>query len=135
MKVYLDHAATTYVDDEVLEAMLPYYKEIFGNGSSQHTFGQAAMHAIDKAREQVARAIGAQPNEIYFTSGGTEADNSAIKGLAAARKAKGKHIVTSVIEHHAVLHAVAQLERALQERVAHAGALGQHTARRSHGHL
>lgn len=111
MKVYLDHAATTYVDDEVLEEMMPYFKEVFGNASSQHSFGQAAMHAVDKAREQVASAIGAKPNEIYFTSGGTESDNWAIKGLAAARKVRGKHIITSVVEHHAVLHTVAQLEK------------------------
>ncbi len=111
MKVYLDHAATTYTIDEVFEAMKPYFNEVFGNGSSQHSYGQAALHAIDKAREQVATALGAQPNEIYFTSGGTESDNWAIKGLAAARRLKGKHIITSAIEHHAVLHALAQLEK------------------------
>ncbi len=111
MKVYLDHAATTYTIEEVFEEMKPYFKDIFGNASSQHSYGQAAQHAIDKAREQVASALGAQPNEIYFTSGGTESDNWAIKGLAAARKLRGKHIISSVIEHHAVLHALSQLEK------------------------
>lgn len=111
MKVYLDHAATTYTVDEVFEEMKPYFKDVFGNASSQHSYGQAAQHAIDKAREQVAAAISAEPNEIYFTSGGTESDNWAIKGLAAARRMRGKHIISSIVEHHAVLHALAQLEK------------------------
>lgn len=109
MNVYLDHAATTKLDDEVFEAMTPYFKDVFGNASSQHAFGRAALNSIDNAREQIANAIGAKANEIYFTSGGTEADNWAIKGLVNARKAKGKHIITSVVEHHAVLHTVNQL--------------------------
>ncbi len=111
MKVYLDNAATTKLDEQVLNAMQPYFAEVFGNASSQHFFGREALNAIDRAREQVANAIGAKTNEIYFTSGGTEANNWAIKGLAYARKAKGKHIITSVIEHPAVLQTVKQLEK------------------------
>ena len=109
-RIYLDHAATTPLDPEVLREMLPYFSDIFGNASSQHAFGQEAIAAVDRAREQVARAIGAQKNEIYFTSGGTESDNWAIRGIAEASAKKGKHIISSSIEHHAVLHALKDLE-------------------------
>lgn len=111
MKVYLDHSATTCVDADVLQAMMPYFCDTFGNASSQHQYGQAALNAVDRAREQVAAAIGAKPNEIYFTSGGTESDNWAIKGIAHAKQAQGKHIITSCIEHHAVLHTCEQLAK------------------------
>lgn len=111
MKVYLDNSATTYTDREVLQEMLPYFNEIYGNASSQHTFGQNAMHAVDRARAQVAKAINAKENEIYFTSGGTESDNWAIKGLAYAHSDRGNHIITSVIEHPAVLNACKYLQK------------------------
>ena len=109
--VYLDHAATTYVDDAVLDEMTPYFRDIFGNASSQHLFGRRAVAGVDFARERVAKALGAKSNEIYFTSGGTEADNWAIRGIAEAYKEKGKHIITSAVEHHAVLHVMHRLEK------------------------
>lgn len=111
MRIYLDNSATTYTDPEVLQAMLPYFTEVYGNGSSQHFFGREALVAIDKAREQVAAAINCRPNEVYFTSGGTESDNWAIKGIARAHSKKGKHIITSKIEHPAVIKTCETLER------------------------
>ncbi len=110
--VYMDHAATTPVRPEVVEAMLPYFSERFGNPpSSLYSLAREAKEAVEEARERVAAAIGATPAEIYFTSGGTEADNWAIKGTAAARRKKGDHIITSAIEHHAVLHTCRSLEK------------------------
>ena len=109
-RIYMDNAATTRVSKPVLEAMLPYLTEAYGNPSSIHAFGREARMALDHAREQVAAALGAEPQEIYFTGCGTESDNWAIRGTAYAKKPKGKHLVTSAIEHHAVLHAMAQLE-------------------------
>lgn len=109
--VYLDHAATTPVHPEVLAAMLPYFSEDFGNASSVHHFGRKTRIAVDQARATLAEAIGALPQEIYFTSGGTEADNIAILGVAKALGAKGKHIITSGIEHHAVLETCEALEK------------------------
>lgn len=103
-KIYMDHAATTYLRPEVLDAMMPYFQEKFGNASSLHMFGREARAAVDKARNQVAVAINAAPEEIYFTSGGTESDNLAIKGIAEAQKEKGNHIITTSIEHPAVLN-------------------------------
>ncbi|MGN1100035.1 MAG: cysteine desulfurase NifS [Christensenellales bacterium] len=111
MKVYLDHAATTPVDLTVLGEMLPYFTGKYGNPSSQHGFGQEAAKAVEKARIQVANAIGAKPAEIYFTSGGSESDNFAIKGIADAYSDKGKHIITTQIEHPAVLQSVEQLKK------------------------
>ncbi len=110
-KVYLDNAATTAVSPAVLEAMLPYFTQCFGNASSIHSTGRDARRAVDAARRQVAAAIGALPQEIYFTAGGSESDNWAIKGAAFARKNKGNHIITSAIEHHAVLHTCQWLEK------------------------
>lgn len=110
-QIYLDNAATTQVSPAVLEAMLPYFTEQYGNPSSIYTIGQTAKRAIETARGQVAQAIGAQPEEIYFTGSGSEADNWAIKGTAYARRAQGKHIITSSIEHHAVLHTLQALEK------------------------
>lgn len=110
-RIYLDNAATTAVDPAVLQAMLPYYTEVYGNPSSIHATGRAAHKAVDAARRQVAAAIGAQAQEIYFTAGGSESDNWAIKGAAFAKKGKGSHIITSAIEHHAVLHTCAWLEK------------------------
>ncbi len=105
-KVYLDNSATTQVDKRVLEAMLPYFSETYGNPNSLHTWGRDARKGVDKARTQVAELIGAQPKDIIFTGGGSEADNLAIKGTAWALKDKGKHIITSCIEHHALLDTV-----------------------------
>ena len=110
-RIYMDNAATTAVSPEVLQAMLPYFTDIYGNPSSIHSTGRDARRAVDAARKQVAAAIGAQPTEIYFTAGGSESDNWAIKGTAFAKRAKGNHIITSQIEHHAVLHTCAWLEK------------------------
>lgn len=107
--IYLDNAATTSVRPEVLETMLPYFTEIYGNGSSIHTVGRTARKAIENARRQVAQAIGAQPQEIYFTAGGSESDNWAIK--CAPLSKPGKHIITSSIEHHAILHSCQYMEK------------------------
>jgi len=108
--IYMDNSATTPVRKEVVEEMLPYMTENFGNPSSIYEIGKISKHAIDKARKNVANALGAEENEIYFTSGGTESDNWAIKEIAFANLSKGKHIITSSIEHHAVLHTCAWLE-------------------------
>lgn len=111
MKVYLDHAATTYVDKEVLQEMMPYFTETFGNANSQHGFGRDAAIAVDKARNQIAKALNAKTNEIYFTSGGTEADNWALKGIASANMDKGNHIITTKIEHAAIHESAKYLEK------------------------
>lgn len=108
--IYFDHAATTYVKPEVLEAMIPYFTEKYGNASSVYSIGRESKKAIEEARDKVASAIGAQSREIYFTGSGSEADNWAIKGVAYANRAKGNHIITSAIEHHAVLHTCQYLE-------------------------
>ncbi|MBU3184457.1 cysteine desulfurase NifS [Clostridium estertheticum] len=102
--IYMDHAATTYVKPEVVEEMLPYFTTYFGNPSSIYTLARETKKAIDIGRDKVAKAINADSSEIFFTSGGSEADNWAIKGIASAYKKKGNHIITTVIEHHAVLH-------------------------------
>lgn len=102
-RIYLDHSATTPMAPEVMEAMVPYFSEFYGNASSLHSFGREAREAIEDARGKVADLINAQPSEIYFTSGGTESDNLAIKGIALKNKNKGKHIITSSFEHPAVL--------------------------------
>lgn len=109
--IYFDHAATTPTDEAVLREMLPYFSEDFGNASSLHRMGRKAVAAVDLARERVAKAIGAHPGEIYFTSCGTEADNWAISGVAEAYAEKGKHIVSSAIEHPAVLQALRRLSQ------------------------
>lgn len=109
--VYMDNAATTKVRPEVVEAMLPYYTENFGNPSSVYRFSSKGKKAIDDARKIVASSIGAQEREIYFTGGGSEGDNWAIKGVAESYASKGKHIITSKIEHHAVLHTCEYLEK------------------------
>ena len=109
--IYLDNAATTAVSPEVLQEMLPYFTEHYGNPSSVHGTGRDARKAIENARRQVAAAIGANPQEIYFTAGGSESDNWAIKGAAFANRRKGNHIITTAIEHHAVLHTCAWLEK------------------------
>lgn len=109
-RIYLDHAATSPTDPRVVEKMLPYFTENFGNPSSIHSFGREGRKWIDDARAMIAGEIGARENEIVFTSGGTEADNMAILGSAQANKDKGKHIITTKIEHHAVLHTCNRLE-------------------------
>lgn len=110
-RIYVDNAATTKVSPEVLDAMLPYFNEAFGNPSSIYAEGRAAKKAIEDARGQVAAAIGADPKEIYFTGSGSEADNWAIRSTAKALKSKGNHIITSSVEHHAVLHTCQDLEK------------------------
>lgn len=110
-RIYMDNAATTRVTEPVAQAMLPYLTEIYGNPSSVHAFGREARKAMEAARRQVAEALGAQPNEIYFTGCGTESDNWAIRGAAEKHKSRGRHIITSAIEHHAVLHACQRLEK------------------------
>ena len=111
MAIYLDHAATTPLHPEVLEAMLPYLTEHHGNPSSIHASGRRARQGLDDAREEIAALIGAKPREIVFTASGTEADNLAVKGVAWASSARGRHIVTSTVEHKAVINTVAILER------------------------
>lgn len=109
---YFDHAATTYVKDEVLKAMIPYFGLNYGNPSSIYTIGRHNKREIDYAREQVSRVIGAKsPKEIYFTGCGSESDNLAIKGVAKANKHKGNHIITTKIEHHAILETCERLEK------------------------
>ena len=109
--VYMDYAATTYVKPEVLEEMLPYFTNKFGNPSSFYGISRETKMAVDKARGQVAKALNADLNEIYFTGGGSESDNWAIKGICSAYKNKGNHIITTKIEHHAVLHTCEYLEK------------------------
>ena len=109
--IYLDYNATTPVDPRAFEAMLPYLRDEFGNPSSSHVYGQVAHDAVDRARGQVAGLLGAKPDEIVFTGGGSEADNLAIKGIAEARREQGDHIITSQIEHPAVLETCRYLER------------------------
>jgi cysteine desulfurase len=110
-RIYLDHAATSPVHPDVVEAMLPYFTQHFGNPSSIHFYGRETRKLLDDARAAAAKSIGAKPNEIIFTSGGTEADNMAVIGTAEARKSDGNHIITSAAEHHAVLHACHELEK------------------------
>ncbi|TNO96468.1 cysteine desulfurase family protein [Bacillus sp. CD3-1a] len=109
-RIYLDHAATSPTHPEVVEKMIPYMTETFGNPSSIHFYGRQTRHAVDEARRACARSIHANPNEIIFTSGGTEADNLALIGVARANRHKGNHIITTQIEHHAILHTCELLE-------------------------
>lgn len=109
--VYMDYAATTYVKPEVLEEMMPYFTQKFGNPSSFYGISRETKMAIDKARGQVAKALNCDMNEVYFTGGGSESDNWAIKGIASAHRKKGNHIITTKIEHHAVLHTCEYLEK------------------------
>ena len=112
MRVYADNAATTKMSRTAIEAMLPYFDTVYGNPSSLHSTGQAAKEALDAARETVAACLGCEPREVYFTSGGSEADNQAIISAArfGARKNK-KHIISTAFEHHAVLHTLNKLEK------------------------
>lgn len=110
-RIYLDNAATTAVSKPVLEKMLPYFTDIYGNASSVYATGREARKALEEARRTVAASLNAKPNEIYFTAGGSESDNWAIKGVAYAHQAKGKHIITTAVEHHAVLHTCEALQK------------------------
>ena len=110
-EIYLDHAATTCVDKRAVEKMLPFFTQTYGNANSQHFYGREAQKAVDAARDQIASIIGAHHSEIYFTSGGTESDNWAVKGIAYAHRDKGKHIIMSKIEHAAMLATGRQLEK------------------------
>jgi len=110
-QVYMDYSATTYTKSEVLEEMLPFFTENFGNPSSLYSFSDKTKKAVNLARERVAKALNAEKNEIFFTSGGSEADNWALKGIAYANKNKGNHIITTKIEHHAILHTAQFLEK------------------------
>ena len=109
--IYVDHSATTYVKKEVMEEMLPYFTEKFGNASSPYKLGGTSKAAVETARKRIAKAINATSNEIYFTAGGSEADNLIIRGIAMANKDKGNHIITSKIEHLAVLNTCKDLEK------------------------
>ena len=109
--IYLDHGATTCVDERVVKKMLPYYTQTYGNANSQHWFGREAQKAVDEARDTIASLIGAHSSELYFTSGGTEADNWAVFGIARAHKEKGKHVIMSKVEHAAMLASGKQLEK------------------------
>lgn len=110
-RIYMDYSATTPVKKEVLDAMMPYFTETFGNASSPHGFGRDAKKALIKARETIAKTMNAKADEIYFTAGGTESDNWALKGVLKSIRPKGNHIITSAVEHHAVLHAAEVLEK------------------------
>lgn len=110
-RIYMDNAATTAVSPAVLEKMLPYFTDFYGNASSIHSTGRDARRALEEARRKVAEVLNCKPNEVYFTSGGSESDNWAIKGTAFAQRKKGNHIITSSIEHHAVLHTCQWLEK------------------------
>ncbi|ALP93213.1 cysteine desulfurase NifS [Intestinimonas butyriciproducens] len=110
--LYADHAATTALSPRALEAMMPYFRDAYGNPSSLYAFGQQAKSDLDAARAEVARCLNAKPEEIFFTSGGTESDNWALKAVAELRGGKGRHIITSSIEHHAILHTLEHLEKA-----------------------
>ncbi len=110
-QVYMDYSATTPVKEEVLQEMIPYFTEKFGNASSIYSTGRQAKHEMDAARKRITDRLHCAPEELYFTSGGSEADNWAIKGIAKARRSKGNHIITSKIEHHAVLHVCETLEK------------------------
>lgn len=111
MKIYFDHAATTPCDKRVVEEMMPYFSQLYGNAHSQHFFGREAEKVVADSRLTIANIIGCAPNELYFTASGTESDNWAIKGVALSRMGKGKHIIISEIEHHAVLSSVEWLEK------------------------
>ncbi|MGC8844164.1 MAG: cysteine desulfurase family protein, partial [bacterium] len=109
--IYMDYNATTPIDERVLDSMLPYLREEFGNPSSIYSLAQRARKAVEEAREKLAKLLNCDPKEIIFTSGGTESDNFALKGIAYANQDKGKHIITSQIEHHAVLNTCKFLEK------------------------
>jgi cysteine desulfurase len=108
-RIYMDHSATTPLDPQVLQAMLPFFSEKFGNASSLHSFGLEAKEALEDSRERVAKLLGADPEEIVFTSGGTESDNLALKGIARRNRGLGRHIITTQMEHPAILETCRKL--------------------------
>lgn len=110
-RIYLDHAATTQLDERVFKKMTPYFLDVYGNANSQHGFGRDAQKAVDEARDTIAKLIGAKPNEIYFTSGGTESDNWALRGTVKAMASKGNHVIMSCIEHAAMITTAKELEK------------------------
>ncbi|MBF4693705.1 cysteine desulfurase NifS [Fusibacter ferrireducens] len=110
-KIYMDYSATTPVKQEVLDAMMPYFTENFGNASSIHAFGQDAKRALESARSTIAKTMGTTPETVYFTAGGSESDNWALKGVMRANKAKGNHLITTTFEHHGILHTCKALEK------------------------
>ena len=110
-RIYMDHSATTPVAPEVLEAMLPFFSGKFGNASSLHSFGLEAKEALEASREKVAKLLGANTEEIIFTSGGTESDNLSLKGIALRSREKGRHIITTVVEHPAILETCRKLQK------------------------
>src|SRR3954469_7045794 len=118
---YLDHAATTHLDERVLEVMLPYLRERWGNPSSLYSHGRVARRALDESRDTVAQVLKCRPSEVLFTSGGTESDNLALKGVAFARRQDGDHIVTTKVEHHAALRTCEWLERWAGFKVTYVG--------------
>ena len=109
--IYFDNAATTKLDEEVLEEMMPYLKENYGNASSIYRLGRESRKAVESAREKIANILNCKPTEIYFTAGGSESDNTIVKGIAHSYKKKGNHIITSKIEHPAILETCKQLEK------------------------
>ena len=119
--IYLDNAATTKTAPQVLEAMLPYFSEYYGNPSSIYDFAGKSKEAITKGREQIANVLGAKPEEIYFTAGGSESDNWALKATFEAYKNKGNHIITTKIEHHAILHTCEYLEKERGAKITYIG--------------
>ena len=133
-RIYMDNAATTAVSPVVLEKMLPFFTELYGNASSIHGTGRDARKALEDARRRVAAVLNCKPNELYFTSGGSESDNWAIKGIAFANRKRGNHIITSSIEHHAVLHTCQWLENDLAGRCRLDGTLPEHHPGRPHNH-
>lgn len=110
-QIYFDHAATTPLSKEALDKMIPYFTDVFGNPNSQHAYGRESVKAVDEARDTIAKIIGAKPNEVYFTSGGTEGDNWALRGVAHAHRDRGNHIIISPIEHAAMLSTAKALEK------------------------
>ncbi len=111
--IYLDHSASTPTDPRVVEAMLPYFSDVYGNASSSHHWGRKAEQAVEEARETIARVLNCKPREVIFTSGGSESDNLALRGAAWARRSRGNHLVTTPVEHHAVTRTVSQLAQAM----------------------
>ena len=110
MAIYMDHAATTALSEQALRAMLPYLREEYGNPSAVYDYGQTAKNALEKCRNRFAKCIGALPTEIFFTGGGTESDNWAIKGVCRSKKDRGRHIISTAMEHNAVRRALEQME-------------------------
>ena len=132
-RIYLDHAATTPVDPRVIDAMLPWYRDGWGNPSGIYREAQTARHGLDEARSDVAAVLECSPREIVFTAGGTEADNYALRGVASARRDAGRHVVGCVIEHHAILHTLEAMEQEGFEVTALFDSLSEKVSQKSRG--